>query len=153
MMGSEEFSLKVELRSNPRILSVVRATVEELSAVAGFPEDERHRITLALDEALTNIIRHAYGNQYDQPIELTCRLLDDRLEFLLQDRGRPVDKNALQARPLGEERMGGLGSHLIAHIMDEVKYERLSDQNQLRLVKYRPVRPAERDQGQPRAGE
>ena len=138
------FSLKLELPSHPQVLCVVRSAVQQLAIVAGFPEEDSRSITLAVDEALTNIIRHAYENRHDQEIELTCRLLpadapgqdSEGLEFVLMDHGRPVDPAELHGRPLGEVRPGGLGTHFIAQIMDQVHYEPLPGCNQLRLVKY-----------------
>ena len=49
--------------SNPRFLSVVRAAVGELGVIFGLPDDECVGVTLAVDEALANVIRHAYKNR------------------------------------------------------------------------------------------
>lgn len=129
-------SLKVVLSSDPRLLSVVRGAVHQLAAVVGFTEEDCHAITLAVDEALTNIIRHAYDNRPDESMELSCRTLEHGLEFVLKDRGHPVDVAKVCARPLEVVKSGGLGTHIIRQIMDQVHYESLPDGNQLRLVKY-----------------
>src|SRR5205807_8195849 len=100
--------------------------------------------TPAVDEALTHIIRHAYQGQRGRLIQLSCRCLGPaapgrpqaQLEFVLVDRGRGVDPAALRGRPLDEVRPGGLGSHFIRVIMNEIEYERRGDCNRLRLVKY-----------------
>jgi len=138
------FHLKFEVPSDPRLLSVVRSAVTQLAAVAGLPEQDCRGVTRALDEALSNIIRHAYQNQSGQPIEVSCRRLPadpsgrpgNRLEFLLEDWGRSVDASTLQGRSLDEVRPGGLGLHIIRSIMDEVEYQPFGDHNRLRLVKY-----------------
>jgi len=130
------FTVKLELPSDPQLLGVVRSTVEQLARVAGFAEKESRSITLAVDEAITNIIRHAYEGRNDQGIELVCRGYPDRLEFLLSDHGRSVDPAELRGRALGEVRPGGLGTHIIAKVMDQVRYEPLPNRNQLLLVKY-----------------
>jgi serine/threonine-protein kinase RsbW len=129
-------SLKLVLSSDPRLLGAVRGAVAELASAAGFAEEDCRAITLAVDEALTNIIRHAYDNRHDKSVELTCRSLDNGLEFILRDRGRPVDPAKVCARPLEAVRPGGLGTHIIRQIMDRVCYEPLPDGNELRLVKY-----------------
>jgi len=144
------FSLKLELPSHPQVLSVVRSAVQQFAAVVGFNEDECRSIILAVDEALANIIRHAYGDRYDQTIELTCRRLGpdlgtdpgtpldqvrDGLEFILIDHGLPADPAQLKGRDLEDVRPGGLGMHLINQIMDQVCYQALPDRNQLRLIK------------------
>ncbi|HEV2495984.1 MAG TPA: ATP-binding protein [Terriglobia bacterium] len=129
-------SLKLVLSSDPRLLGAVRGAVRELASGAGFAEEDCRAITLAVDEALTNIIRHAYDNRPDESVELTCRSLENGLEFILRDRGRPVDPAKVCARSLEAVTPGGLGTHIIRQIMDQVCYEPLPDGNQLRLVKY-----------------
>lgn len=142
--GGMSFSIRLALPSHPRILSVVRSTVQQLAAVTGFSEDECRGIVLAVDEALANVIRHAYQNRHDEEIEITCRRLrgeggpadaPDGLEFVLVDRGSPADPAALKGRELEDVRPGGLGLHFIREIMDEVIYDALPDRNQWRLVK------------------
>jgi serine/threonine-protein kinase RsbW len=130
--------------SNPRWLSVVRAAVERLTDTLGFPAVQRRSITRAVDEALTNIVRHSYSNRHDQPITLHFRSAkrcqhgetERGLEILLCDRGRAFDLNMLHGRPLEQIRPGGLGLHLIRQAMDTVEFTRKGLTNQLRLVKY-----------------
>ncbi len=131
-----DFTLKLVLPGDPRLLSVVRSAVQQLATVVGFPGHECRAITLAVDEALTNIIRHAYQDQPEQTIELTCQRHEDGLEFILVDYGRAVDPVKLRGRLRSEVRPGGLGTHIIKKIMDQVRYEKLPGRNQLRLVKY-----------------
>lgn len=136
--------LEFKVPSDPKLLSVVRSAVEKLAAVVGLPEGECRSVTLAVDEALTNIIRHAYRNQRDRPIEVSCwclcptasRRSAGRLEILLVDRGRGVEPSQLRGRPLDQVRPGGLGTHFIRASMDEVEYKRSAGRNRLRLVKY-----------------
>ncbi len=138
--GDKGLLLKMELPSDPALLCVVRGAVGKLAEVAGLPEKACREVTLAVDEALTNIIRHAYRNRRGHAIELRCRRCGGprgiRLEFVLVDKGRAVDPAELRGRPLDEVRPGGLGTHLIQHSMDEVSYQRRGGRNRLRLVKY-----------------
>jgi len=132
------------LYSNPKWLSVVRGAVEQLSKTLGFPEMQCRSITRAVDEALTNIVRHSYGNRPDQPVAMyfrrTQRQLEGEvqqgLEILLCDRGPQIDASKLHGRSLDEIRPGGLGLHLIRQAMDTVEYTRKGAMNRLRLVKY-----------------
>ena len=132
------------LYSNPKWLSVVRGTVERLTDTLGFPIAQSRSITRAVDEALTNIVRHSYGNRLDQPIAMYFRRAQRRhdgkvqqgLEILLCDRGPAVDPCKLQGRSLDEIRPGGLGLHFIRQAMDTVEFTRKGPTNRLRLVKY-----------------
>jgi serine/threonine-protein kinase RsbW len=136
--------LMLALYSNPKWLSVVRGTVERLTETLGFPIAQCRSITRAVDEALTNIVRHSYGNRLDQPIAMYFRRAQRRhdgqiqqgLEILLCDRGPAVDPCKLQGRPLEEIRPGGLGLHFIRQAMDTVEFTRKGPTNRLRLVKY-----------------
>jgi serine/threonine-protein kinase RsbW len=132
------------LYSNPKWLSVVRGTVERLTETLGFPIAQGRLITRAVDETLTNIVRHSYGNRLDQPIAMYFRRAQRRhdgqvqqgLEILLCDRGPAVDPSKFQGRPLEEIRLGGLGLHFIQQAMDTVEFTRKGPTNRLRLVKY-----------------
>lgn len=135
-------SLKLEVRSDPQVLSVVRGAVKQFAAVAGFPERDCRRITLAVDEAMTNIIRHAYCGRRDRSIELHCEWKARELRVLLVDRGRPVPPQQIRGRPLGEVRPGGLGVYLITQIMDSVRYIPRAGRNELCLVKRLATRRA-----------
>src|ERR1043166_3751789 len=125
------FLVKFLVPSHPRYLAVVRAAIEELGSVYGLPEEECRGITLAVDEALANVIRHAYRGDCDQAIELNCQALTDRLEFTVLDQGEPPDPARLRAHPLDDVALGGRGTHIIRTIMDEVCYERVPRGNQL----------------------
>ena len=134
--GPLKFQMK--LASDPRLLAVVRGTVVQLAEALGFEASQCRKITLAVDEALSNVIRHAYKNECNHEIELTCEAREDCLEFTFVDRGEPADPARICSQPLDEVALGGRGTHLIRQIMDEVRYERLSGQNRLSLKKHRP---------------
>jgi len=125
--------------SHPKFLAVVRATVAELAATYGLSEPECCNVTLAVDEALANIIRHAYHSEPAQPIELTCTASEGSFDFTILDRGQPFDPVRLPAEPPDEHALGGRGTHLIRMIMDEAIYDRVSAGNRLRLRKRIPT--------------
>lgn len=136
--------LKLELQSNPDLLCAVRGAMEKLTERMGFLEPECRSVTRAVDEAMSNIIRHAYANQPDKPIELTCYRakssthgeLREGLEIILKDQGAQVDPEEMHGRPLDEVQPGGLGLHYIRQSMDVMEFTRTDGTNQLRLVKY-----------------
>jgi serine/threonine-protein kinase RsbW len=136
--------LKLELRSNPNLLCVIRGAVERLTEAFGFSEPERRSVTRAVDEALGNVMRHAYGGRLDRPIAVHFRRVrrrskgrhDEGLEVILCDQGPAIDKAKLCGRNLDEIRPGGLGLHFIREAMDTVEFTRVGRTNQLRLIKY-----------------
>ena len=140
--------LRLELPSNPEILCVVRSTMMRLTEELGFPARERRALTRAVDEALANIMCHAYGGRRGQPIELLCRRMHARtsgkqragLEIVLVDRGAAADRKNLRGRSLDDVRPGGLGLHFIQGGVDVMQYRSQARQNRLRLVKYLPAK-------------
>jgi anti-sigma regulatory factor (Ser/Thr protein kinase) len=115
--------LKFTIPSDPRYLPVVRGAMGPLAAAMGWDESECLAITLALDEALANVIRHAYHNCADGRIELECRQNTDGIEIRITDNGEALDKAKLCVRQIGCDQPGGLGSHIIRDVMDTVSYE------------------------------
>jgi anti-sigma regulatory factor (Ser/Thr protein kinase) len=130
--------LHIKLASDPCLLAVVRSAVSKLAEVWGFGGESCRGVTCAVDEALSNIIKHAYKNRTDGEIELSCQTYADCLEFTFLDRGEPADRAKICAHPLDDSALGGRGTHLIRQIMDEVNYERVGEVNRLRLKKYLP---------------
>ncbi len=133
------FHLRLALPSHPRFLSVVRAAVGELGVIFRLSNEECLAVTLAVDEALANIIRHAYGNRHDLEIEFECLVNEEQMEFTLLDRGEPPDMAKICGQPLDEHALSGRGTHLIKAVMDVVSYEKVSTGNQLKLIKRLPV--------------
>ena len=133
-----DFHLKLVVPSDPRFLSIARTAVSEVSAICGLSEESCQRVTLAVDEALANVIRHAYKNRHDREIELDCQASSDRLVFRLFDQGEPPDPASICGHPLNDVSLSGRGTHLIGAIMDEMSYKQTQGINELRLVKILP---------------
>jgi serine/threonine-protein kinase RsbW len=139
--------LRIELRSDPELLCAVRGALAQLTEKLKFPEAECRAVVLAVDEALTNIIRHAYKGKTDRPITASFRRVEASLggarkeafEIILEDRGVTVDHTKLCGRALEDVRPGGLGLHFIRESMDTVEFCRRNGRNQLRLMKFLPT--------------
>jgi anti-sigma regulatory factor (Ser/Thr protein kinase) len=133
--------------SNPRFLSIVRATVDELGCAYGLSSEECIGVKLAVDEAMANVIRHAYKNRHDQSIEFDCVVNEQQMEFTFLDQGEAPDPARICAQPMDEFALGGRGTHLIKAVMDEVIYKQVSGGNQLKLVKRLSTSKALADKG------
>jgi len=96
---------------------------------------------LALDEACTNIIEHAYGGEGHGDITCTCVINSAGLTIVLRDHGRPFDPASTQEpnlhTNLENREVGGLGVYFIYTLMDEVHFEFTPDAgNVLTMVKH-----------------
>jgi len=130
----------MKVKSTTENLAVIRAFVEEKASQSGIDKSVIEKIVLAVDEASTNIIKHAYN--YDASTEFVVRVLISKEEFkvLLTDHGKSFDPNQItdpdMPTYLKQRRVGGLGLHLMRHLMDKVEYQKLAgDGNQLILTK------------------
>jgi len=97
----------------------VRARLREALDAQGVGPELRDRLVLAVDEACTNIIRHAYCGNCDETITLRLTRERDMLAFELRDRAPAVDPEKITARDLGDCRPGGLGVPFIRALMDD----------------------------------
>lgn len=129
--------IEIRIASDPRLLIVVRATVGKLCELMKCSRGERRKVVLAVDEACANIIKHTYKGDQSQTIDILCKGDKERLEFVLRDCGPPVDVENIRPREINEIRPGGLGTHFIRSIMDEVDYSfEEGCGNVLRMVKH-----------------
>jgi len=121
--------------SDPRFLPVVRAAIDGLSCTYGLSKEDSIGITLAIDEAMANVIRHAYKSCYEHTIQFDCVANDQQMEFTFLDQGEPPDPARICAQQMDDIALSGRGTHLIRAVMDEVSYDRVPGGNQLRLIK------------------
>lgn len=129
----------IKLPSDPQYLKIIRSGVTHVTQLCGFTTDDCNAVTIAVDEALANIIKHTYKGATNKKIVVSLRVLKDRFEIVLRDFGKKLDLSKVKSRDLDDVRPGGLGVHLIRSTMDEVVYDNsLSDGNRLTLAKYLP---------------
>jgi len=129
-----------EFSSHPENLAAVRTFVRQFLATAPLPERELELLVLGVDEACTNIIRHAYKeSEEEQPIVLSCERLKRSVRFRLRDYGHQTDPAFFDGRPLDRVAPGGLGLHLIRCAFDEVDFNLMKQGTELTLVKKLPA--------------
>jgi anti-sigma regulatory factor (Ser/Thr protein kinase) len=129
---------KIVMSSDARILSMVRQAIRNLTLEIGWNDADSNAITLAVEEALTNKIRHAYGNRPDGRIQFDFRIERGALVFELTDQGKAPDPRRICAREAGSLTPGGLGTHIMRDVMDEVAYQTNNSGNLVILTKFLP---------------
>jgi serine/threonine-protein kinase RsbW len=107
---------------------------------AGLGESDTCAVELAVDEACSNIIEHAYGVENGGEIECTCETEGDSLTVILRDHGKPFEPERVKmpdiTAKVEDRTAGGLGIYMIKKLMDEVRFEALGDAgNLLTLIK------------------
>lgn len=137
-MLEQHFRARNDLLEVTRIADEVRALWVE----RGFPEGLEMPVTLALEETLSNVIRHGCvpGREYDIQVRFTAN--DHVVEIEVSDDARPFDPLSLPSPdldvPIEERQVGGLGVFLVRQLMDEATYEFRDGRNHFRFRKNLP---------------
>ena len=123
-------------------LRLVWQVGETLLDAVGFdedPEGNRYNVLLAVQEMVTNVLRHGYRCDDSLPIEVTFELHEDQLDITLRDQGPPFDPRSITtgsdvdtSRP---PEAGGHGIRIARMVMDRFEYSREKGWNTLRMSK------------------
>ena len=119
---SEMKKRKLEFSSHPGNLALMRSFVRHFLDSMPISERDRTLMVLGVDEACTNIIRHAYDLRYDQLIALSLEARQDCVRMRLRDYGMQPSAEALHRRRDNVIRPGGLGLMMIRNAFDQVDY-------------------------------
>jgi len=116
--------------------------VAEAAHAAFLDEDAVFHCQMAVDEACTNVIEHAYGGEAKGNIEIVCQVEPGRCTIRIVDHGQPFDPTKVPppraSASLEDIRPGGIGLHLMKQLMDEVRFEFTEQGNVLTMVKNSP---------------
>jgi anti-sigma regulatory factor (Ser/Thr protein kinase) len=152
---SAESDMRLEMFSQPRLLAAARSMVGNFAQRLGFNEIQCGQVSLAIDEALCNIINHGYERRPDGRIWISLwdmRTDPPGVRVVIEDRAKEVDPATIKHRDLDDIRPGGLGVYIIREIMDEVVYERRDGGGmRLTLTKQATADPADSATDQPQS--
>jgi serine/threonine-protein kinase RsbW len=134
MMSTATFTGKFEN------LEKISALVAQAAEQVGFDDTGVYAVQLAVDEACTNIIEHAYGLDVIGTIDISISYASEKLTIVLHDHGRPFDPDSIPLPqtnlPLEEVQPRGVGIYLMRRMMDEVRFDFNKDSgNTLTMVK------------------
>lgn len=136
--GWFELQMESDLKNLEIVSDFIAKTMRDLGAKE---EKDIFDVQLAVDEALTNIIEHAYSGEKGGKIIIRCRMLEFPKEFVvkLRDSGKPFDPQAVLApnteAKLDERKVGGLGIYFMKRLMQSVKYAIDDKGNELTMTK------------------
>ena len=133
-------TLNLRIPSQTEKLILAREFVAHAAKVFGFEEDDVHNIALAVDEACTNIIKHAYNYATDKEIEIVVSMNSPEFEILIEDKGKHFNPQGVvmpeMKEYLSHYKKGGLGMYLMKKLVDKVEYSIQPRKNVVRLIKY-----------------
>ena len=114
---------------------MVRFMVEDLAKKNGFAQEKIEELKLAINEALANVIEHAYQWQKNKVIFIYFSIHYQDIEVVIKDFGKKLDTAQLKSRNLDDVKDSGLGVFLIKNMVDEVEYHSEELGTELKLVK------------------
>ena len=135
----QQYNLKIP--SITENLQMIREFVLKIAAKAGFKEETQEQIALAVDEACTNVIKHAHHHDARRLMDIQIQTDTNKMKIIITDKGHGFDITKLKdpnvKQFIKESRHGGLGIYLIKTLMDEVDYDfKPGVKNQVQLTKY-----------------
>jgi anti-sigma regulatory factor (Ser/Thr protein kinase) len=136
----------ITVPSHPKYLSFVRAVTVMMGVQNKVENTVIEHMEHAVDEACSNVIKHAYAGDPDNQIWVTLRVSPEAFEVIIEDSGLKADVASIKGRDLDDIRPGGLGVHLIKRACDVVEFDEKKEKgNRLRLVKYLTVKHGNKD--------
>ena len=131
--------IKLEFPADVNLLASARIYMTAVLREQGVPTEAINDVELAADEAVTNVIEHAYQYDARRTVGVEMLLEKNLLRILIRDNGEaftpaerpPVDLD----QHIAERRTGGLGVHLMHQLMDKVEHRREGGENVLELTK------------------
>src|SRR3954468_12831142 len=132
-------AVRLSIPAKPEYISLGRLALTGLSRLRTFPDDVLADLKLALTEACTNSVRHAYDGG-EGVVEIVYELHDDRLVVEVSDTGEGFDHEIPEPEEDDELSEGGLGIAIIRAVADELEIGgRNGGGSKLRFVKRIPA--------------
>lgn len=140
-MASFERTFALHVPSSTANLSMIRDFVRSIGVQSGMGDMDVARLEMAVDEACSNVMEHAYGSDDTKEVSIRSTVDESSIQIVVVDTGKGFDPAAVEQRKLEDlisaKRTGGLGMRLIKSFMDEVHYEMIPGvKNELRMVKH-----------------
>jgi anti-sigma regulatory factor (Ser/Thr protein kinase) len=130
---------RMSVGAHPGAVGELNAAFAGFAEAHALPAEVRRSVNVALDELLANAISHGGTGRDPCSVTVEVELDQERVTVIFTDDGAPFDpfgRDAPDTTLSVEERpIGGLGIHLVGHLMDEVSYQRREDHNVVVLVK------------------
>ncbi len=141
MMNHDKHITKLTVPNDISFLPVIHAYVTEVAKKAGFEKQSLSAIQLGVEEAVTNVIEHAFDPDQHETFDIICEPITLGLKIIIKEKGIPFDPSLLprydKERLETELSDKGLGLYLMQEFMDEVSFHNLGrDGKETHLVKY-----------------
>jgi serine/threonine-protein kinase RsbW len=132
-------AIRLTIPAKPEYITLGRLALTGIARLrpGGLPPEVLGDLKLALTEACTNSVRHAYDHGREGKVEIVYQLEPDRLVVEVADEGQGFEPAEPTGDGNGDLNEGGLGIAIIRAVADEVEIgEGASGGSRLRFVKF-----------------
>lgn len=132
---------RFQLTTDSRLerLSKISDFIGKAARACGLDDKQVYDVQMAVDEACSNVIEHAYAGKTNGKIEIKCQVEDDEFVVTIRDYGKPFDPRQVAqpniSAPLSERTVGGLGLFFMNRLMDRVEFDFSKKGNYLTMAK------------------
>lgn len=136
---TNNYTYSLSVKASTGQIATVRNFVAQHALNFGFNENEVENIRLAVDEAFTNIIKHAYNYDSSKSVDIKLQRQGNLFSISMYDHGEPFDTSNYSIpnvqQQIKAKKRGGVGVYLIKQLMDTIDYNRYEDVNEIRMIK------------------
>ena len=120
--------IEMQVPAKPEYIGVIRLTLSGIANRLGFSYDDIEDMKIAVAEACTNVVNHAYKGEGTMNVSYQI-YENEKLEIIVSDKGQSFDVNGVREKlgpvdakkPVEQLKEGGLGLYLINTLMDKVE--------------------------------
>ncbi|MCQ6282663.1 anti-sigma B factor RsbW [Bacillus sp. EB600] len=128
-MGKSVDYIEVKMPAKPEYVGVIRLTLSGIASRMGFGYEEIEDLKIAISEACTNAVQHAYNREEGGEMIVGFGIYADKLEMMIADDGKSFNFEQIKdqlgpytgSSPIDQLSEGGLGLYLMETLMDEVR--------------------------------
>lgn len=126
--------IEMKVPAKAEYVGVVRLTISGIASRMGFTYEDIEDMKIAISEAVTNVVEHAYENEQQGELRIGFGVYENKIEMMVADRGESFNFNEVKDRigpmtvmseikPVTQMREGGFGLYLINALMDKVEID------------------------------
>jgi len=122
-------------------LAAIQAFINELARIAKFSQKDITFFSVAVEEAVTNVVKHAFLPEQKEPFDVICELTPIEFKVIIRDKGLPFDPDRVKdfsaEKSLDGDEQVGLGFRLMKGSVDKISFHNLGyGGKEVQLVKF-----------------
>jgi len=134
---------KITLPNKLDYLDIAQLFVHETAKKIGFSGNSLNNIDIAIEEAVSNVMKHTYDAEENRTFDLICERLHNGIKIVIKEMGLPFDPSNVKKYQLSdkleEASSSGLGLFLISKVMDDYSFHNLGiNGKEMHMTKYLP---------------